>query len=66
MFVDRYLKNRIEYRYRIHKMLIEIDVDTLADLALYNIIEKRGFRVRIKGRDMTWKEAQKYALETKT
>lgn len=66
MFVDRYLKNRIEYRYRIHKMLIEIDVDTLADLALYNIIEKRGFRVRIKGRDMTWQEAQKYALETKT
>lgn len=66
MFLERYLKNRAEYRYRMHKMLIEIDVDTLADLALYNFTEKRGFRVRVKGRDMTWQEVQKYALGTKT
>lgn len=65
-FSDRLSDNRIRYISKINKHLSLNNPIYVADLALYVAIEKRGFRVVHKGRELTWQEANALALNLGT
>lgn len=70
---DKFLKEYKEHRDRMLVKMEEVNPtfykyykDRLYfyyDLRLYARIEKRGFRVEIKGREYDWQTAQTYALQ---
>jgi hypothetical protein len=67
-FIDTYLEERKKLKERTKKELnhVNFNLDTLSDITLYKIIEKRGFLVRLKGVDMDWQDLEKYALRKMT
>lgn len=55
-------RNRKKYVWFFQGKNLDLNFDTLADLSLYCMIEKRGFRVRIEGDVRNWQNARKYAI----
>jgi hypothetical protein len=57
-FMDRYEEYRLEFKSKLKRITdVPYNTDTLADITLYQIIEKRGFyarlnRIRIKRNDL--------------
>jgi hypothetical protein len=63
-FLARYQDHRNEYLTRFEKLggRIPLNVHIFADIKLYKDVEKRGFRVTLKGSDLTEDELYKYSL----
>jgi YHS domain-containing protein len=60
-FKEQVSDNRINLIAKFFKAGIMINPVYIADLALYQKIEKRGFRVVYKGRELTWQQANENA-----
>lgn len=58
-------ENREVFASKLNRVVSNLGNDTLADFELYKRIEKRGFRVKINGVEVTWQEMLKYALGKK-
>jgi hypothetical protein len=67
-FLETYQDERKKLQERTKKELnhVNFNMDTLADITLYRIIEKRGFLARLKGVDMEWQDLEKYVLRKMT
>lgn len=67
-FVDEYKENREQLFERIDTKgtLRYLNMETLADIMLYQRIEKRGFRSWMKGVDISCENLHKYALRRMT
>lgn len=67
-FLSGYIENRKLFNTRFKRMCntIYMNTDALADIQFYNVIEKRGFRVTVKGSDVEWQEIERYALHKMT
>lgn len=63
-FINRYKKNRKAYR--VAFAADYLNSDTLSDIMLYMDVEKRGFRILMKGFEITCREAHEYALRRMT
>lgn len=63
-FIDEYKQNRVQLFDRIDTKgtLKYLNMETLADIMLYQRIEKRGFRAWLKGVDITCENLHRYAL----
>ena len=64
MYMNKFLEC---YKHHRKKFLLKVEVSelnmkTLADIKLYERLEKRGFRVCLKAIDISSKELHKYAL----
>jgi len=65
---EMYMNNFLEcYKDHREKFLLKVEVselnmETLADIKLYERVEKRGFRACLKAIDISSKELHKYAL----
>lgn len=64
-FVEKVEKNRVRYRSKFEAGL-HLNSDTLADILLYTEVEKRGFRVVLRGLEITCQETHVYALRRMT
>ena len=65
MFLNGRLDNRITFKQKISRCSPELYSDDLADISWYKHVEKRGFRIKLRGREANWHETLKYALEQK-
>ena len=67
-FMEEYYKNRVEIRKRLGRVIdcTNLNFDLLADFHLYKSIEKRGFRISIKGCDVSWQNCLLFALQNVT
>lgn len=62
-YMERYFEHRIEYKEKPKKQVLDtMNYTILADIELYKRIEKRGFRVWLKGHTLTEKELDTYCL----
>lgn len=64
-FLRDYEANRGKWRKRLvsrEKEPLPINLDTLADVLLYEEIERRGFRAVVKGVEYDWERLLQYAL----
>lgn len=64
-FIKKVEENRVRYR-RQFEAGSHLNSDTLADIILYTEIEKRGFRVVLRGLEITCQESHEYALRRMT
>lgn len=67
-FLKRYKEHRNEFDRKMKKFTGETpyNLDTLADVVLYETIEKRGFHCWVKGVVMDWQNMHEYALRKMT
>jgi hypothetical protein len=67
-FLGEYQENREKYQKRMKNLLIHspYNMDIIADITLYQQIEKRGFFVRLKRAKITKDDLYKYALRKMT
>src|SRR5690625_2346282 len=67
-FMEEYPENRIRVRNRLNRIIdcSNLNFDLVADFHLYKSIEKRGFRISIKGDDVSWQNCLLFALENVT
>lgn len=67
-FLNGYEAHRELFRTRFNRMCntLYMNTDTLADIQFYGVVEKRGFRVTVKGSDVEWQEIERYALHKMT
>lgn len=67
-YMDEYIENRQRFINRMDKLLDNppLNMDMLADIALYKRIEKRGFYVWLKGVSISCEELHRYALRKMT
>jgi hypothetical protein len=66
-FLDGYQENRNQFLEKLNKIAnTQLNMNTLADVSFYQSIEKRGFRVQLKGVELNWQDTQKYALRKMT
>src|SRR5690606_817690 len=61
-FLNGYKENRLKMSKRSQKMDLGLDFTALHDVLFYRSIEKRGFRITLKGDNLTWLNVQKYVL----
>jgi hypothetical protein len=63
-FLINYTDHRMTYLTRLKKLdeAIPLNFEILADIKYYKTVEKRGFRVTLKGSEMTEDELYKYSL----
>ena len=63
-FMDRYKNHRETFDQKIEKIAddIPLNLDMLADITLYRLIEKRGFFCRLQRARIDWNDLYKYAL----
>jgi phosphotransacetylase len=63
-YLDRYLKNRQELSIRMERALgsVPLNLNVLADISLYETIEKRGFRAWVKGVEVDSADLYRYSL----
>lgn len=63
-FTDKVYTNRdIKYK-QFCKLGLKYNFNAYSDLLLYKDIEKRGFRVSVKGRELDWQNASASVLVT--
>lgn len=65
-FEKEYQNNRRKYEWFFSGKKLDLNYDTLSDISLYVMIEKRGFRVKYKGDSVNWQSLRKIALERLT
>lgn len=67
-FLKRYTDHRIDFDRKMKKFTgnTPYNLDTLADIVLYETIEKRGFHCWVKGVVMDWQNMHAYALRKMT
>ena len=67
-FLQRYKANREQFLKRIKRIApnTTLNPEFLADIELYEEIEKRGFRVTMKGVEMSCQDLDLYALRQMT
>lgn len=67
-FLSRYKQNRQEFEQKIERVADDVpyNLDMWADLSLYEDIERRGFRAKIKGVETDCDGIYKYALRKMT
>lgn len=67
-FLNGYQEYRELFRKRFNRMCntVYMNTDSLADIQFYHNVEKRGFRVTVKGSDVEWQEIERYALHKMT
>lgn len=67
-FLREYRENRKEFHNRLlkHGKDIPINLDIIADITLYETIEKRGFRACVGGVDTSCENLYQYALRLVT
>lgn len=67
-FMRDYQSHRIEFNRKLDKAIDEtpLNMNMLADIKLYDVIEKRGFRAWLKGVDMQCNDLYRYALRKMT
>lgn len=67
-FLREYRENRKCFRHRLNKQGkdIPINLDIIADITLYQTIEKRGFRACVGGVDTSCENLYQYALRLVT
>jgi hypothetical protein len=67
-FMEGYKDNRFKFLETLEKIADEkpLNMNTLADINLYKMIEKRGFQAWLKGVDINWQELHGYALRKMT
>lgn len=67
-FLDRYENNRIVFVDKLKRITDEnpLNMNVLADIALYKKIEKRGFRSLLKGVEINHDDLYNYALRKMT
>jgi hypothetical protein len=67
-FIDGYERYRETFKQQMTKLTTDnpLNMETLADINYYKMIEKRGFRSWLKGVDITWEEIHKYVLRKMT
>lgn len=62
-FMERYKENRLKYQNKFNKdHKTFLNFDTLYDVYLYREIEKRGFRVTVKGSEIDYHSLEQYSL----
>lgn len=63
-FMEGYKIHRECFDQKVEKIMndIPLNLDMLADITLYRLIEKRGFFVRMKRLRIDWNDLYKYAL----
>jgi|SRR5690606_36355295 len=63
-FLDRYENHREEFNKRLDRVINDcpLDMSMMADIQLYETIEKRGFRAWLKGSDINKENLYLYAL----
>ena len=63
-FLSGYKNHRKIFEHILSKVAVEnmLNMDMLADISFYKIIEKRGFRAWLKGIDISCEEIHRYAL----
>ena len=64
MYMNKFLECYKDHRgkFLLKVEVSELNMETLADIKLYERLEKRGFRVCLKAIDISSKELHKYAL----
>lgn len=68
-FLNEYETHREKFNRKLTNAISEhnhLNFDTLSDISLYKMIEKRGFRACLKGAELSWQDTQKYALRKMT
>lgn len=67
-FLKEYQDHRVIFFAKMAKIVVEnpLNVDMLADISLYMTIEKRGFRVLLKGVEINFNDLYYYALRKMT
>lgn len=67
-FLGEYKNNRKRVLDQIKKIspICVYNFDLFSDLSLYSIVEKRGFRAKVEGCEVTCEELQEYALREMT
>lgn len=67
-FLERYEEHRTAFDRKMKKFTGETpyNLSTLADVVLYETIEKRGFHCWVKGVVMDWQNVHEYALRKMT
>lgn len=63
-FKDNLHDNRDYYYRHFSRIGLYYNFNCYADLCLYHKIEKRGFRVRLKGREYEWQEVSARVLQS--
>lgn len=63
-FLDNYEKHRGKFINNMERVAIDniLNMTTLADITFYKEIEKRGFRVTIRGLEVSWEELNQIAI----
>lgn len=61
-FLKEYQENREKRKYKMIEEESCFNLELLADVRLYMVIEKRGFRVKVKNVEMNWKEFNQYMV----
>lgn len=63
-FLDGYQEHRIAYSQKLQKLDNDnpLNMDIMADIKFYKVCEKRGFRVTLKGIEMSEQELYQYSL----
>lgn len=67
-FIEGYETHRMFFLDKLEKLTGEtpLNMETLADIAYYVSVEKRGFRAWLKGVDINWEDLNNYALRKMT
>ena len=55
-------RNRDKYDWFFNGKKLNLNFNTLADISLYVIVEKRGFRVKVKGCSVNWQTLRNEAV----
>jgi len=67
-FMEGYREHRKIFANKISNIAVGIphNLDVMADITFYKIIEKRGFHAWVKGVTVTWQDLHQYALAKMT
>lgn len=63
-FIDKLRANRADCDLVYRKMELHYNLNDYSDLLLYKDVERRGFRVYMKGREWTWQEISARVLQS--
>lgn len=64
-FMDGYQQNRQKFNKFFNRNNVTMNFEWIADVSFYSMTEKRGFRCRVKGVELSCQEAFQYALGRK-
>src|SRR5699024_11781467 len=67
-FMCKYHEKSKQFRKRMNRIIdcSNLNLDLLSDIHLYKSIEKRGFRINVKGSDLSWQSCLLFAFQKLT